>query len=213
MAQLPTPTKYFTVFFEHETRCTCLKRMDLKGEYNNIYSLHENQIKNFYFLYWSWNCGPFKVKRNLRLSPSFCSVHSGLSLFCFESHSELSLFYDESILSSVHLGLSPCRCWVYSMLSPILSSVHSRFSPFGAETIWGWVYSGLRSFGIESIWGWVHSMFCAIRNWVHSDKSPILGSIVLSSVGESFEGLHSLRLWFRWSFPWNSWNTDVLYSI
>jgi hypothetical protein len=108
------------------------------------------------------------------------------------------------VLSSVHSGLSPFRCWVYDMLSPILSSVYSQFSPLGVESIRGWVPSELSPFGVESIRGWVpsglspfrveslrgwvhsglspfgvqsHSGSSPIRDWVHSDKSPILCSV------------------------------------
>ncbi len=51
-------------------------------------------------------------------------------------------------------------------------------SSFGAQSIGGWVHSGLGLFGDQSIQGWVFL------------GSIILGSAVLGSVGESFVVIH-----------------------
>jgi hypothetical protein len=45
---LPSKYKIFTVFFECESRCTYIKRMDLKNTI--VYSSHENQIIKYFFL-------------------------------------------------------------------------------------------------------------------------------------------------------------------
>ncbi len=177
--------------------------MDLEREYKNIYSLHENQIKNIFFT--GVEIVGHPRLRGIR-SPILSSVYLGSCPSRVESILFWVPFGVRSILHcmlspiviSIHSGLSPYRCWVYSMLSPLLSSVHSQFSPLwvqsilssvhlglspsGVESIRGWVPSGLNPFGVGSYQVWVHSGFNPIRGSVHSDKSPILGSVILGSV-------------------------------
>ncbi len=144
------------------------------------------RIKLKKVFYWSWNCGPFEVERNSRFSPILKSVHSGLSLFYVESHSVLSLFFVESHSEFSPFAVKPLSelslCWVPFWVQSNLCSVHSEISLFGFESIRCWVHLGLSPFGLESIRAWVHSGFSPIRSWVHSDKIPILGSVVLGSV-------------------------------
>ncbi len=128
-------------------------------------------------------------------SPILSSVRSGLSpsrvesilfwvLFRVKSVLCWVPFWFQSIRGWVPFGVESILCWVpfwgpFTVQS-ILSSVHSEFSPFAVESL-----QGLSPFGVQSILSSVHSEFSPIRGWVHLDKSPILGSVVLGSVGES----------------------------
>jgi hypothetical protein len=125
--------------------------MDLKKENTIIYSLHENQIKKCFF-YWSWNCGPFEVERNSRLS---------------------SPFWVRSIRGWVPFGVKSILWWVPFWVQSILSWVHSGLSPFGVESIRGWVHSGLSTLGVESLRDWVDSGMGPFRVQSHSGLSPL----------------------------------------
>jgi hypothetical protein len=160
-----------------------------------------NKLKNCFF-YCSWNCPirgweEFEVESRSVLSLFCVESHSKFIPFCVEYHSVLSPFHVE-----FHSEFSPFGVESFSVLSlffveshsefgpfsvrSILSSVHSGLSSFGVGSLRGRVHSGLSPFRVESLRGWVHSGFSPIRCWVHSDKSPILGSVVLGSVSESF---------------------------
>ncbi len=184
--------------------------MDLKREYNNIYSLHENQIKNFFFTgveivghlrlkgFQSWKVSYpefslFGIESLLRLSLFCFESRSVLCIFSVESHSELSPFGVESLsMLSLFYVESQSEFSPFSVIS-IPSLIDSEFSPFGVKSIRGWVPSGLSLFGIESI-----------RDCVHSGLGPFG---VQSLSGLSLFGYKSFSRFSRWIVLMSQYNT------
>ncbi len=175
----------------------------------NIISISKDRRQNMKFYCFLFARIKVYIKRmDLKREYNYIlsSAHSGLSIFCFESHSVLIIFFVEphsefspfgveslSVLSLFYVESHSefSQFWVQS----ILSSVHSRLSLFGVDSIRGSVPFGVQShsgfslilgsvpFGVQSHSGLgpfgvqSHSGFSPIWCWVHSDRSPVLGSV------------------------------------